>query len=116
MPGKKSDNTTGHTATKRNSRRKNATITITNGCFAGLEILLKKAKTSLGRELNCDICLDHSVVSNRHAVILKTGEGFILEDLGSRHGTMLNGKNIQREKLKNGDTVSIGNFELKFSC
>lgn len=94
---------------------KNATITITNGCFAGLEIALVKKKMTLGSGIECDICLDHTNVSNEHAVIIKEGNEYILEDLGSRRGTMLNKQPVRREPLHDGDLISIGAFRLRFS-
>ncbi len=96
--------------------RKNARLTITNSCFVGLEISLKKRKTTLGRKLDCDICLDDSLVSDEHAAIMKTDAGFLIEDLNSRNGLTLNGRAVHQKKLHNGDTIEIGNFRLKFSC
>jgi pSer/pThr/pTyr-binding forkhead associated (FHA) protein len=93
---------------------KNATITITNGCFAGLVIALKKKHTKLGRELDCDICLDDPRVSREHALIHRQEDEFVLEDLGSRHGTELNGKPVHSETLRTGDQISIGAFSLEF--
>ncbi len=95
---------------------KNATITITNGCFTGLEIKLEKDETTLGSEIACDVCLDHPHVSAEHAVIRRHENEFVLEDRGSRRGTMLNGSPVHRAILHGGDTISIGAFELKFSC
>lgn len=94
---------------------KNAIITIENGCFAGLEIKLVKSETTLGSEIACDICLDHEHVSERHAVIRRRGDEFVLEDRRSRRGTRLNGHAIDRATLHGGDTISIGAFDLKFS-
>jgi pSer/pThr/pTyr-binding forkhead associated (FHA) protein len=93
-----------------------AILTITNGCFNGLKIPLRKKEISLGRAISCDICLDHSFVSEKHAIITKSGENFLLEDLNTRHGTNVNGKEIHRKTLRKGDTIGIGNFELRFSC
>lgn len=103
---------------KRNkgTNGRGAVLTITNGCFAGLEITLKKQNTSLGRAVSCDICLDHSFVADEHAIIRKTGEGYMIEDLNSRHGTSINGKEVHRRPLKRGDRIVIGTFELRFSC
>jgi len=95
---------------------KNARLTITNSCFAGLEIALKKRKITLGRRLDCDICLDDSLVADEHAVIMKTDDGFFIEDLNSRNGLALNGKEVHQRKLRNGDMIDIGSFRLKFSC
>lgn len=93
-----------------------ARLVITNGCFSGLVINLDKQKTSLGRDISCDICLDHAFVSDEHALIIREKGKYILEDLNSRHGTILDGKEIHRTGLKNGDTISIGDFDLKFTC
>ena len=94
---------------------KNATLTILNGCFSGLEIALSKATTVLGSDLNCDVCLDDSLVSSEHAAIRKNKNNYMLEDLNSRHGTQLNGKRIDQIMLHKGDMISIGHFRIKFS-
>jgi pSer/pThr/pTyr-binding forkhead associated (FHA) protein len=93
-----------------------AKLTIENSWFAGLEIKLRKKKTILGRNIGCDICLDDSLVSDEHATILDTAEGFVIEDLNSRNGLTINGREIHRGKLRSGDTIEIGKFRLKFSC
>lgn len=116
MAANKSSKSEGVAVLEKRNSRKNATLVITNGCFAGLEILLRKKRMSLGRDINCDICLDDPLVSNEHAVILKTEEGFVIEDLNSRNGTTLNRREIHRRKLRNGDMITIGEFQLKFSC
>jgi pSer/pThr/pTyr-binding forkhead associated (FHA) protein len=100
----------------RRGGRKRAAVTITNGCFAGLEIALKKQNISLGRDVSCDICLDHAFVSDEHAVIRKSNGGWLIEDLNSRHGTSVNGNEIHLHSLKSGDRITIGTFELRFSC
>jgi pSer/pThr/pTyr-binding forkhead associated (FHA) protein len=100
---------------KKRAKDKKAAIVITNGCFAGLEIGLEKEKTTLGRDIECDVCLDHGDVSAEHAVIRKTGDAFVLEDLGGGPGTKLNGTPVERSNLRDGDLISIGSFELKFS-
>lgn len=103
---------------KRNNRTnsRGAVLTITNGCFAGLTITLKKQNTSLGRAVSCDICLDHGFVADEHAIIHKSNGRYEIEDLNSRHGTSINGKEVHRHALKRGDRIMIGNFELKFTC
>ncbi|MCK4236378.1 MAG: FHA domain-containing protein, partial [Candidatus Krumholzibacteria bacterium] len=115
MAAKKSNSAVEVKLPKEKESVKKATITIINGCFAGLEIPLKKARTVLGRNIGCDICLDHPLVSGEHAVIQRTSEGFVVEDLNSHNGLTLNGKEIHRKKMRNGDMISIGRFRLKFS-
>jgi pSer/pThr/pTyr-binding forkhead associated (FHA) protein len=115
VTAKESNNSGGVALAKKGKAAKNATLTIQNGCFAGLEIKLKKAKTLLGRDISCDVCLDDPLVSNEHALIVKSNGSYVLEDLNSRNGTCVDGESVQRKKLKNGTRISIGNFILRFS-
>jgi len=100
---------------KKSTAAFKGSLTITNGCFAGLEIPLKKKKTVLGRNIDCDICLDDSLVSDEHAEIVRTSEGFVLNDLNSRNGVTINGVEAHNQRLKNGDMIQIGNFIMRFS-
>lgn len=94
----------------------NETIIITNGYFSGLKMKLKGEKTLMGKSTDCDICLDHNLVSEEHAVIYKSKSGYWVEDLNSKNGTFINGREIHRKKLKNKDKISIGDFSLEFKC
>ena len=111
----KSNNKRSGKTRQKSTSAKKGTLTITTGCFAGLEITLKKKKTTLGRSVECDICLDDSLVSEEHAEIIRTEEGFVLNDLNSRNGTSINGKEVHNYKLNNGDIIEIGNFRLRFN-
>jgi pSer/pThr/pTyr-binding forkhead associated (FHA) protein len=101
---------------KKGMNARCAAVTITNGCFAGLEIPLRKQTTSLGRAVSCDICLDHAFVADEHATITRSNGSYMIEDLNTRHGTSINGEEIHRRPLKRGDRIVIGAFELKFTC
>jgi pSer/pThr/pTyr-binding forkhead associated (FHA) protein len=118
--GKKNGGSTATAARPRGRNKKangrRGVLTITNGCFAGLEIVLRKQKTSLGRAVSCDICLDHAFVNDEHAIIRRSNGGYEIEDLNSRHGTSVNGKEIHKRPLKRGDMIAIGTFELRFVC
>ena len=116
MASKKANRVGGVGLAEARIATKHARLTITNSCFAGLEISLKKRKTTLGRKLECDICLDDSLVSDEHATIVRTDNGYLIEDLNSRNGLMLNGKEVHEKKLRNGDMIEIGSFRLRFSC
>lgn len=116
MTQRKSHRAGGTGLAERKSAGRIAKLTITNSWFAGLEIILKKRRTILGRNVTCDVCLDDSLVSEQHASITKTDDGYLVEDLNSRHGLQLNGKEVHQKTLRNGDTIAIGNFELKFTC
>ena len=62
----------------------------------------------IGRGLECDIRLDDSEASRRHAEIVREGSVIQLNDCGSRNGTYVNGARIERVKLIPGDVCRIG--------
>ena len=59
-----------------------------------------------GREL--DLFLPDSRASTTHALIRRVLHRWVLEDRGSRNGTLLNGKPIERSGLSSGDVIEIG--------
>lgn len=62
-----------------------------------------------GRLPGSDLVLSHPYVSRRHAQITYEDGVYVLADLGSRHGTYLNGKLIRdRAVLREGDTLAFG--------
>lgn len=62
----------------------------------------------LGREATCDVVISDRQISRFHARVSPTSEGVILEDLGSKNGTHLNGVLISAPVvLQDGDMVSV---------
>jgi pSer/pThr/pTyr-binding forkhead associated (FHA) protein len=70
-----------------------------------------KPKVVFGRSRWCDMILPHDSVSRNHAVIRVVGRDMILEDR-STYGTWVNDDRITQRKLKVGDTVMLGPYEL----
>ncbi len=70
---------------------------------------------SVGRHEQNDLVLVDHQVSRQHARFAKGPEGWRFEDLGSRHGTLINGVRAERSALHHGDCVQIGNVLLTFS-
>jgi len=69
----------------------------------------------LGRSFDCGIRLDDMTVSRRHAQITPTADGWVIEDMGSGNGTMLNGKELTAPApLQDGALIQIGDTALKF--
>ena len=59
--------------------------------------------------------LPSSTVSRRHAQIRKAGDRFLISDLGSTNGTLLNSEPvIGEEELKDRDEIGIGIYRLIF--
>jgi len=69
----------------------------------------------IGRSRECDVQLADTNVSRRHAELRQDGATYWLVDLGSTNGTELNGRRVEREKLTDGDAITIGSTELIFS-
>ena len=73
-------------------------------------------RVTIGREADNLIQLPHEKVSKHHAVILPAKDGWAIEDLHSTNGVLVNGKQVQRVELKDGDRVKIGPFEFYFEA
>ena len=69
---------------------------------------LPSAVTIVGRRKNCDLRIPLESVSRRHCQFNLEDENVKLRDLGSRNGTFLNGKRIDEQILKPGDSIRIG--------
>ena len=65
---------------------------------------------SLGRDPSCELQLAHPAVSRRHACVEFRDGAWWVSDLGSRHGTMVNGHRLEKdgsERLCHGDLLGI---------
>jgi len=79
------------------------------------EIALVRGENVIGRAADSLLFIDHSSVSRRHARIKVGPSGAVLEDLGSKNGTLLHGKRITRpERLSDKDPIEIGPASLVF--
>lgn len=78
------------------------------------ELQLIKARTTIGRRSVSDIHIDHLAVSGEHAVILKIGDDFYIEDIASTNGTRVNGQLVKKQLLAHNDVISFGKYQLKF--
>ena len=76
--------------------------------------LEQQAELTIGRHPDNDIVLGSRVVSGHHAVVRRTGDTFLLVDLGSSNGTYVNGAPIRKAELKDGDRIRIADQQLVF--
>jgi hypothetical protein len=77
------------------------------------EVDLQKGITLIGRSEECEVTIEDPLVSRQHARIVIDGDNLTLEDLGSRNGVRLNGKQIKASaSLKPGDRVRVGTQEF----
>jgi len=80
----------------------------------GSRVRLADRPMVIGRAAEADIRLADTSVSRRHAEVRPEGDGWNVRDLGSTNGTKVNGAVITDRKLKDGDTVSVGDSHLRF--
>jgi serine phosphatase RsbU (regulator of sigma subunit) len=63
---------------------------------------------TIGREPDSNLFLPNTQVSRHHAVLLRDQDGYVLQDLGSRHGTLINGVRHETARLQSGDRIQLG--------
>jgi S1-C subfamily serine protease len=89
-----------------------AQFTFLSGARAGQVEAFRKGYIGLGRHPLSDVRFDAERdldVSSRHAALVRKPEGFVLQDLGSRNGTFVNGKRITADTLlHDGDIIGFG--------
>jgi pSer/pThr/pTyr-binding forkhead associated (FHA) protein len=76
---------------------------------------LRKPSVVIGRSKECDIRVSDPNVSRRHAEIRHEGSGYWIVDLGSTNGLAVNGRQLKRSKLDEGDRITLGSTELVFT-
>lgn len=70
--------------------------------------------TLMGRSPECGLVLGQEAVSRYHCRIEKLEEGYILEDLDSKNGTLINNVPIKKKPLANNDIITLGQFSMLF--
>ena len=69
----------------------------------------------IGRALACDVTIDDSYASGRHARLYDRDGHVYIEDMNSTNGTYVNGARMQtQQELRPGDVIRIGDTELRF--
>lgn len=87
-------------------------LEIVEGAGAGRRLPLAEGAVELGREAG--VVVDDPLVSRRHARVTASGPGAVVEDLGSRNGTFVNGQQLHGPTaLHPGDTLQVGTTMLK---
>ena len=89
-------------------------LVITKGEGVGRDLRLA-GECVVGRGTDVDFVLSDTLASRRHVRLLEEGPGtWVAEDLGSRNGTIVNGRRVQRQGVKDGDVLRVGGTELIF--
>lgn len=83
---------------------------------SGETITVGDDPVTVGRLSECEIMLDDTHVSRRHAEVRKDGDAFVVVDLGSSNGTRVNGTKVTEHVLSDGDEIQVGNTALRFEA
>ncbi len=90
-------------------------------CLAGIDAVdigrgAERAAThaSAGGRAQLDLRLPSTAISKAQARLVKSGDAWIFEDAGSRNGSYVNGKRVQRVTLQDGDLLELGSVFLRY--
>jgi hypothetical protein len=76
---------------------------------------LAAGETVVGRDPECAVAIPSGLVSRQHARIVVNGERAVLQDLGSKNGTLIRGRRVEGSaELADGDEIRIGPALLVF--
>ena len=93
-----------------------ASLFVVRGRDQGRHFPLEPRVTRIGRDSSCEVRLLDSEASRAHAELRPTVEGgFVLIDLGSSNGTLVNGNVVAHHPLASGDRIEIGGSLLIFT-
>jgi len=90
-------------------------LIVTDSSGSTKEVPLSKERVTIGRAPDNDIPFaGDKAVSGHHCVVITILQDSFLEDLDSTNGTQVNGKQVAKHPLSNGDVISIGRNQLKY--
>lgn len=92
-----------------------ATLKVHSGSTAGTVHELNMDQAVMGRNNFCDIVIPVHSISRQHARIVREGDRYFLEDMGSLNGTFVNGTRLSgRIELKDNDRIHLYEVLLSF--
>lgn len=91
-----------------------AYLVIQQGPHPGKRIEICKDSTTIGRSRNCDIFLEDVAVHRKQATIIYSNVGYLLRDDHGGNDSLVNGRPVKEQLLKDGDQLVFGNTQLIF--
>lgn len=96
--------------------RTQASLRVINGIAAGRVLTLSMGRTvAIGRAPTNDLELADPAISGEHCRVKPEDGGYVIYDVESTNGTLVNGVPIDRHVLKPGDVISLGQVGITFS-
>jgi pSer/pThr/pTyr-binding forkhead associated (FHA) protein len=91
-----------------------ALVVRSGGGRVGETFSLEGERLSIGRRPESNIFLDDVTVSRDHALLVKRGGAYYLDDCGSLNGTYVNRQRVDSHRLEDGDELQIGKYKLSY--
>ncbi len=91
-----------------------ALVIRSGGGRVGQSFPLIGERMSVGRSPEAGVFLDDVTVSREHAVLVRRGGAWYLDDSGSLNGTYINRQRADSHRLEDGDELQIGKFKLTY--
>ncbi len=84
------------------------------GGRAGESFAVEGERMTIGRRPDSAVFLDDITVSRDHALLVRRGSDWYLDDCGSLNGTYVNRVRIDSRRLEDGDELQVGKYKLTF--
>ncbi len=104
---------TAHAADPRILELSRCALTVLSGPERGHERTIDRDLFRIGKSPENDFVLSDTTVSRAHCEIIREPKGYLLRDLGSTNGTLLDGAEIKEAWLKPGAVITVGKVEIK---
>ena len=89
-------------------------LVFTAGPRRGSEFALLNPVTTVGRGRNNTVTIPDVSLSRRHSRLEQHGDDWVVLDEGSGNGTCVNGRPVQRHRLRHGDEIGMGDTAIRF--
>ena len=82
----------------------------------GKRIQIGNRVITIGRLQDSTVCIDDPSISRNQAEVLLRETGYLLSDLGSTNGTLVNGRRISQHVLTDHDQIEFGSYRIRFEA
>lgn len=91
-------------------------LEVLTGKDKGLQITIPASGAVVGSDWDCDIQLDERTLSGKHCRIVREKTKWVIQDLRSRRGVIVNDAKVRKRSLGQGDVVRLGNLPLRVTA
>jgi predicted component of type VI protein secretion system len=93
-----------------------AKLLVHEGPRKGEVFPITRPRAIIGRSSSCDVIITgYEELSREHARLVWDGKAFRIEDMGSRNGTIVNGRQVSSGRVSSGDRLQLGDLLLELS-